>query len=155
MTRHEFVSEAEALAPSLRRIALSIVHSEHDAQDAVQQVLLSVWERRDRVDRARFKAYLTRTVINACRDVQRARMRSIPMDEMPECAWEPPDTSLRDAVNALEEKLRTPLLLHYMEGYSQHEIAKALRLSLPQLKSRMFRARRKLRAMLSQEATKE
>ena len=152
MTKQEFVSEAEALAPSLRRIALSIVHSEHDAQDAVQQALLRVWERREWVDATRFKAYLTRTVINACRDVQRTRMRSVPMDTMPECAYEPPDTALRDAVNALEEKLRTPLLLHYMEGYSQREIARALSLSLPQLKSRLFRARRKLRAMLSEEA---
>ena len=152
MTKQEFASEAEALAPSLRRIALSIVRSEHDAQDAVQQALLRVWERRERVDAARLKAYLTRAVINACRDVQRARMRSVPMDAMPERAVEPPDTALRDAVESLEEKLRTPLLLHYMEGYSEREIAKALSLSLPQLKSRMFRARRKLRAMLSQEA---
>ena len=152
MTKQEFASEAEALAPSLRRIALSIVRSEHDAQDAVQQALLRVWERRERVDPARLKAYLTRAVINACRDVQRARMRSVPMDAMPERAVEPPDTALRDAVESLEEKLRTPLLLHYMEGYTEREIARALSLSLPQLKSRMFRARRKLRAMLSEEA---
>ena len=152
MTKQEFASQAEALAPSLRRIALSIVRSEHDAQDAVQQALLGVWERRERVDAARLKAYLTRSVINACRDVQRARMRSVPMDAMPERAYEPPDTALRDAVGALEEKLRTPLLLHYMEGYSEREIMAALSLSLPQLKSRMFRARRKLKAMLSQEA---
>ena len=152
MTKQQFASEAEALAPSLRRIALSIVHSEHDGQDAVQQALLRVWERHEWVDATRFKAYLTRAVINACRDVQRTRMRSVPMDAMPERAYEPPDTALRDAVNALEEKLRTPLLLHYMEGYSQREIARALSLSLPQLKSRMFRARRKLKAMLSQEA---
>lgn len=155
MTKQEFASEAETLAPSLRRIALSIVRSEHDAQDAVQQALLRVWERRERIDAARLKAYLTRAVINACRDVQRARMRSVPVDAMPERAAEPPDTALRDAVEALEEKLRTPLLLHYMEGYTEREIAKALSLSLPQVKSRMFRARRKLRAMLSEEAKEE
>ena len=155
MTREEFASEAEALAPSLRRIALSIVRSEHDAQDAVQQALLSVFVKHERLDAARFKAYLTRAVINACRDVQRERMRSVPVEAIPEAAWEPPDTALRDAVNALPEKLRTPLLLHYMEGYSQQEIARALRLGLPQLKSRMFRARRRLRAMLSQEATRQ
>ena len=155
MTKQEFASEAEALAPSLRRIALSIVRSEHDAQDAVQQALLRVWERRERVDPARLKAYLTRAVINACRDVQRARMRNVPMDAMPERAVEPPDTALRDAVESLEEKLRTPLLLHYMEGYTEREIARVLSLSLPQLKSRMFRARRKLRAMLSEEAKEE
>ena len=80
MTKQQFASEAQALAPSLRRVALSIVHSEHDAQDAVQQALLGVWERRERVDASRLKAYLTRAVINACRDVQRARMRSVPVE---------------------------------------------------------------------------
>ena len=152
MTKQRFASEAEALAPSLRRIALSIVHSEHDAQDAVQQALLRVWERRESVDEARLKAYLTRAVINACRDVQRARMRSVPRETMPERAYEPPDTALRDAIDALPENLRTPLLLHYMEGYSEREIATALRLTIPQLKGRLFRTRRKLRAML-EEAT--
>lgn len=63
MTKQQYASEAEALAPSLRRIALSIVHSEHDAQDAVQQALLSVWERREHVDAARLRPYLTRAVI--------------------------------------------------------------------------------------------
>lgn len=37
MTKKQYGEEAERLAPSLRRIAYSIVHNEQDAQDAVQQ----------------------------------------------------------------------------------------------------------------------
>lgn len=36
MTKKQYGDEAERLAPSLRRIAYSIVRNEHDAQDAVQ-----------------------------------------------------------------------------------------------------------------------
>lgn len=151
MTKQQFCGEAQALAPSLRRIALSIVHSEHDAQDAMQQALLSVWERRDRVDETRLKAYLTRTCVNACRDIQRARRRTVPVERMPEGSYRPQDGALMEAVNSLPEHLRTPLLLHYMEGYKEREIAQVLGLSLPQLKSRMFRARQKLKAMLTEE----
>ena len=145
MTKKQYGEEAERLAPSLRRIAYSIVHNEQDAQDAVQQALLSVWAHRESVEFARLKPYLTRTVINACRDIQRMRQKMIPMQEKP-------DSVLRDAIECLPEEMRIPLLLHYMEGYKLREIAGTLGVSLPQITSRLFRARRLLRDMLEEEA---
>lgn len=150
MTKKQYEDEAERLAPSLRRIAYSIVRNEHDAQDAVQQALLAVWARRECVEFERLKPYLTRAVMNACRDIQRARQKAIPMKEMPEMSYQPPDGVLADAVERLPEELRLPLLLHYMEGYKLAEIAGALGQSLPQVTSRLFRARKRLKRMLEE-----
>lgn len=150
MTKKQYEDEVERLAPSLRRIAYSIVRNEHDAQDAVQQELLAVWARRECVEFARLKPYLTRAVMNACRDIQRARQKAIPMKEMPEMSYQPPDDVLADAVERLPEELRLPLLLHYMEGYKLAEIAGALGQSLPQVTSRLFRARKRLKRMLEE-----
>ena len=150
MTKKQYEDEVERLAPSLRRIAYSIVRNEHDAQDAVQQALLAVWARRECVEFARLKPYLTRAVMNACRDIQRARQKAIPMQEMPEMSYQPPDGVLADAVERLPEELRLPLLLHYMEGYKLAEIAGALGQSLPQVTSRLFRARKRLKRMLEE-----
>ena len=150
MTKKQYEDEVERLAPSLRRIAYSIVRNEHDAQDAVQQALLAVWARRECVEFARLKPYLTRAVMNACRDIQRARQKAIPMKEMPEMSYQPPDGVLADAVERLTEELRLPLLLHYMEGYKLAEIAGALGQSLPQVTSRLFRARKRLKRMLEE-----
>ena len=150
MTKKQYEDEVERLAPSLRRIAYSIVRNEHDAQDAVQQALLAVWARRGGVEFARLKPYLTRAVMNACRDIQRARQKAIPMKEMPEMSYQPPDGVLADAVERLPEELRLPLLLHYMEGYKLAEIAGALGQSLPQVTSRLFRARKRLKRMLEE-----
>ena len=150
MTKKQYEDEVERLAPSLRRIAYSIVRNEHDAQDAVQQALLAVWARRECVEFARLKPYLTRAVMNACRDIQRARQKAIPMKEMPEMSYQPPDGMLADAVERLQEELRLPLLLHYMEGYKLAEIAGALGQSLPQVTSRLFRARKRLKRMLEE-----
>lgn len=150
MTKKQYEDEVERLAPSLRRIAYSIVRNEHDAQDAVQQALLAVWARRECVEFARLKPYLTRAVMNACRDIQRARQKAIPMKEMPEMSYQPPDGVLADAVERLPEELRLPLLLHYMEGYKLAEIADALGQSLPQVTSRLFRARKRLKRMLEE-----
>ena len=150
MTKQQYEDEVERLAPSLRRIAYSIVRNEHDAQDAVQQALLAVWARRECVEFARLKPYLTRAVMNACRDIQRARQKAIPMKEIPEMSYQPPDGMLADAVERLPEELRLPLLLHYMEGYKLAEIAGALGQSLPQVTSRLFRARKRLKRMLEE-----
>lgn len=150
MTKKQYEDEVERLAPSLWRIAYSIVRNEHDAQDAVQQALLAVWARRECVEFARLKPYLTRAVMNACRDIQRARQKAIPMKEMPEMSYQPPDGVLADAVERLPEELRLPLLLHYMEGYKLAEIAGALGQSLPQVTSRLFRARKRLKRMLEE-----
>ena len=150
MTKKQSEDEVERLAPSLRRIAYSIVRNEHDAQDAVQQALLAVWARRECVEFARLKPYLTRAVMNACRDIQRARQKAIPMKEIPEMSYQPPDGMLADAVERLPEELRLPLLLHYMEGYKLAEIAGALGQSLPQVTSRLFRARKRLKRMLEE-----
>lgn len=150
MKKKQYEDEVERLAPSLRRIAYSIVRNEHDAQDAVQQALLAVWARRECVEFARLKPYLTRAVMNACRDIQRARQKAIPMKEMPEMSYQPPDGMLADAVERLPEELRLPLLLHYMEGYKLAEIAGALGQSLPQVTSRLFRARKRLKRMLEE-----
>ena len=150
MTKKQYEDEVERLAPSLRRIAYSIVRNEHDAQDAVQQALLAVWARRECVEFARLKPYLTRAVMNACRDIQRARQKAIPMKEMPEMSYQPLDGVLADAVERLPEELRLPLLLHYMEGYKLAEIAGALGQSLPQVTSRLFRARKRLKRMLEE-----
>ena len=150
MTKKQYEDEVERLAPSLRRIAYSIVRNEHDAQDAVQQALLAVWARRECVEFARLKPYLTRAVMNACRDIQRARQKAITIKEITEMSYQPPDGVLADAVERLPEELRLPLLLHYMEGYKLAEIAGALGQSLPQVTSRLFRARKRLKRMLEE-----
>ena len=159
MTKKQYGEEAERLAPSLRRIAYSIVHNEQDAQDAVQQGLLRAWERRETARPEQIRAWLTRIVINECHNIQRRRMRVVPMDELPErAAPEEIDAAageLKSAVDALPEKLRVPLLLRYMERYSEKEIAQTLGVPVTTVKNRLFRARRAVRAELDEEVTFE
>ena len=98
-------------------------------------------------------------VINECHNIQRKRMRVVLMDEMPEMAA-PEDTyeaeaELRSAIDSLPEKLRVPLLLRYMERYSETEIAQTLGVPVTTVKNRLFRARRAVRAKFDEEVTFE
>lgn len=145
-----FTRESSAMLPSLYRVCQSILRAHSDAQDAVQQALLKAWTHRNRAKPESFRAWLMKIAINESRNVQRSRMRIVPVETLPEEAEQiSEDWALREAMAALPEKLRTPLLLKYMEGYSEREIASALSIPVTTVKNRLFRARNALRNALS------
>ncbi|HEC07686.1 MAG TPA: sigma-70 family RNA polymerase sigma factor, partial [Thiolapillus brandeum] len=55
---------------------------------------------------------------------------------------------LRNAIAELPEDYREPLLLQVIHGYSQKEIAAELGISVAGAGTRLFRARKKLRALV-------
>ena len=96
-----------------------------------------------------FDTWLVRILINECKRLCAARRRHpvAPADAGPP----PEDPELGDALKALDEKYRLPIVLHYLEGYSLEEIAWLLRIPAGTVKSRMHAGRRALKAMLEEE----
>ena len=93
-----------------------------------------------------------RILVNECYTLLRQRKKVIPMEELPTRTVDVPgDSPLQAAVRALPETLRTPLLLKYMEGMTEKEVAEALRLPLSSVKNRLFRARKLLKQELNEE----
>lgn len=151
MDETTYIAVSEQYMPSLYRAAYSIVQNRHDAEDAVQQALLNAWKGREKARDGAERAWMMRIVINECYTILRKRQRSIPTDQVPETPVQQADNALYEAVSALPENLRTPFLLKYMEGMSEKEVAAALRLPLPSVKNRLFRARKKLQKELQEE----
>lgn len=147
----QFTQQTMDLTPTLYRLSMSILRHEADCRDAVQQALMKAWAARDRVDPDRFRAYLTRIVVNECRNIQRRRRRVYPVAEMPdtEAVYQPEKSELAEAIQLLPESLRTPLLLFYMENYTEKETARALGITVTAVKNRLFRARRALKQRLT------
>ena len=151
-----YTEVSAALLPSLYRISMSILHSHPDAQDAVQQALLKAWAGRQKAYPTEYRAYLTRITINECRNIQRYRVRVQPTDAFPEeAAPESRNTELWDAIARLPEKLRTVLLLKYMEQYAEREVAQALGISVAAVKNRLYRARKEMQKLFAMEVTFE
>lgn len=141
-----FLREVQAMERTLYRVSRSLLPTWADCADAVQEALRKAWEKRDRVEPGYFRPWLTRIVVNECRNIQRQRRRVIPVAEFPlEKSLPPPDPSLKEAIFALPEKLRLPLLLHYLEGFSVDEVARMLRLPSGTVKWRLSKARESLR----------
>ncbi len=147
MIRDEvFLSEVEACERMLYRICRTILRDDADCCDAVQEALLKAWQHRDRIDESRFRAYLTRILINECRNIGRRRARVVVVESVPEQAVEENSRlEIREALMKLDEAHRLVLVMHYLEGFSLPEIAQTLRIPLGTVKYRISLARRAFR----------
>ncbi len=154
--RQEYERVAQEALPVLYKIAMGILRCDADARDAVQQALLKGWEKKENARPGKFRWYLTRIVINEARNIQRYRMRVFPAEMPPTAVSMPPDyQELYDAIFALPDHLRLPLLLKYVQDFSEKEAAQALGIPVTAFKNRLHRARKALRKALDREVTFE
>jgi RNA polymerase sigma-70 factor (ECF subfamily) len=146
------------------RLAMAILHDERDAEDAVQDACLRVFERiKHYRAESSFETWLTAVVVNVCRDRLRRRQvrHALPLDRFhgqassgdlaETVAGQLRRQTLWSLVNRLQEKYRLPIILHYHEGLSCGEVAEVLALRTTTVYSRLNTARVQLRAMLREE----
>jgi RNA polymerase sigma-70 factor (ECF subfamily) len=154
MTDDEFAQQVTAMTQTLYRICYAQLSQPCDREDAVQETLRKCWQKRGQLRDARYlQTWVIRVLINECHNIQRRQARLRPTDEVPERVnlHQPMgSTRLHDALLSLDEKLRIPLVLHYMEGYPVSDVASALRIPQGTVKTRLRRGREELKKMLMQ-----
>lgn len=137
----------------MHRIALSILTSESDSEDATQESLLRAWMNLGSLKQPQyFETWLVRILINECKRVLRKR-RVHPMAELTETlpAPEPPDRLLWEMIKSVDERYRLPLTLHHVEGYTVEAIAGLLHLPQSTVKWRIHQGKKALLAKLGEE----
>ena len=158
MTRDEFEEGVRQCEDKLFRIAYLSLRNWADCQDAVQEALIKAWLASASLKHAEyFDTWLVRILINVLRDAARRAARHPTLElkgDYPGAEFAPPDPDLAQAIRALDGRLRAPLLLKYVAGYSVGEVARILRITPAQARWRLEQARKKLRASLGdREAT--
>ena len=146
-----FIQEVRAMERTLYRVARSYLPAWEECADAVQEALTKAWAKRGTVSEERFRPWLTRIVINECHNLGRRRKRMTLVEEVQPPPSPAPAPELKDELSALPEKLRMPLLLHYLEGFALEDVAHTLRLPLGTVKSRLHQGRKELRLQLEKE----
>lgn len=151
--------------------AYSMMRNEEEAIDLSQEAWVKAWQRLKQFQgESSFGTWMTRIVINLCLDQlrrhKRQRAESIEaMDEesggverhMPVVAVNPTERLERvelrqridQALGQLSEAHRTAIVLCEFEGMEYKEIAKTMNCSIGTVMSRLFYARRKMAALLS------
>ena len=147
----------------LCRVALRFVNNEQEAEDIVQELFVSIWEKRatQREDLSAVGSYLRRATRNRSLNYLRDRKR-IPVDdgEVPVTIATPDHADgaleqeelrgqIHGAIDALPERCRLVFVMSKIEDMSHKEIAGALDISPKTVENQMTRAYRYLRQWLS------
>ena len=149
MNRDQFAQEVLLQTDRMYRIAYTLLRNDEDCRDAMQEAALRAWEKRHSLREERyFATWLTRILINECRNIQRKRKRLVSIEEIAEPAVQAEDPALAIALQHLPERLRLPLMLHVSEGLSYDEISAVLHLPKTTIAGRIHRAKQQLRKEL-------
>lgn len=129
------------------QVAYSILMNNEDVADAVQDTILSCWEKINKLRQDQyFKAWMLRILINKCNDICRQKKREMPSEILEEQVLEDAvNIEWEEALQLLDEKYRVVVVLYYKEEYSIKEIAKLLHLPGNTVSTRLRRAREKLK----------
>ncbi|WP_105971105.1 RNA polymerase sigma factor [Streptomyces geranii] len=143
-------------APALLGLAVRLLGSQAEGEDAVQDAFLSAWRRLPEFrGQASFGTWTYRIVTNRCLNVLRARRPAVPLEaaaDVPAAEYSTSPariTEARDAVRELREALdllsveqRACWVLRELDGQSYEFIADAVGISQDAVRARVFRARR-------------
>jgi len=131
------------------RVARSRLQCEEDIEDAFQETLIKAYKGIASLRKAEyFKAWLVKILINECNMIFRKRKEVICLDDnIAENIHfeENGDFQVFDIINSLEEDLRLVSLLYFYEDMPQKEIGKLLDIPHGTVRSRIYRAKEKLR----------
>ncbi len=146
------------------RLCLGILGDPHQAEEAAQETFLKAYRALARFQGdAAFRTWLTRIGINHCRDILRCRARRAVfsldaiLDEkkdLPESLVQRPREEpegfarAKEILGLLPEAEREILVMRELEELNYDEIGRVLGLSLDAVKSRLKRARARVRHLL-------
>ncbi len=163
-----FAALYERYAPSLYRLAYSVLLVEQDAEDVLQESMVYAFRNLDRYDpqRGAFRTWLYTITLSRCRNARRRKwlptvaLSSLlnigieppaPVDELPEtrAAWQDVRESLAQALHTLSPRLREAVALRYGHGLTYREMAEIIGCPQKTAESRIRLAHEQLREAMS------
>ncbi len=139
----------------LLNAGLRMLGKKEDAEDAIQLAFMKLFRGLKNFKfQAKLSTYLFRIMFNVCFDLIEKRKRHATRDLDGIERGFSPTTDLRlqleDAISTLPDRMRACFVLFAVEGVKQEEIAEMLELSVGAVKSHVFQAKRKLRAIMAE-----
>ena len=150
-------------------LALRMLGDPQDAMDATQEAFVRAWRGMPGFrGECKLSTWLYRLTMNVCTDMLRKRSRTpeVSLTDEEDAVYDVPDErfcpqtelekkqlrqSVRQGLEKLPDDFRQILLLRELGGLSYAEIAQATDLEPNTVKTRIFRARKKLAAILMRD----
>lgn len=150
-TQQWFCDQVRACETGLYRLAMGLLQNRQDAEDAIQEALCSAYEKLDKLrERDKFRPWLMKILTNTAYDILRRRRPTVALEEVEPWAEEPFEDRLHlwHAVQKLPEDYRAVVILFYYEDMEIRQIGEAMGIGEGTVKTRLFRARQRLKALL-------
>lgn len=159
MTNDSFISAVKRNNQRLYIIALSFTKSHDDAEDILQNVFLKLWKYDGEFENeTHMDKWLTRVCINESKNFIKLPFRAHKSLEYAKEIYifdEPKDYDVFNAVMSLPKKERTVIHLFYYEDMTISDMAKMLEIKESAVKTRLHRARKRLKEILGDEWVNE
>lgn len=157
MTAEEFKDRLLPVKNKLFRFALSLLSNRQEAEDAVQEVYLKMWNMRDQLEKYKSTEALMMTIVkNHCLDkikVKKNKAVTLNPELNHHLSDEPENLSeqfdlidkVKKIIQKLPEQQRTIVHLRDVEGYEFEEVMKITGYDLNYIRVNLSRGRSKIR----------
>ena len=164
MTEKVFQEMVFCHRDSMYRFAKNLLSSEPEAQDAVQSVMLKLWQQKEKLGKmGALKAYAIRAVKNEClnriQQLQTNNRHLAIAGKMQPVMENNTRGNMRQVISkfitGLPTQQKLVILLKDIEEFETHEIAAMLDMEEPAVRTNLARARQKVRDHLQKIETYE
>jgi len=140
----------------LYRMARARLHCAEDIEDVFQETIIKAYKGIFNLRKEEyFKTWIIKIMINESNSLLRKRKKDLSIDNnmIENIPLQESEDSIGifDLINSLEEDLKMVTLLYFYEDMPQKEIAKLLSIPHGTVRSRISRAKEKLRAIVKEE----
>ena len=156
MTKEDFDDAVIRNNQRLFLIALSFSHNQYDAEDIIQNVFMKLWKYdKPFTDKLHIDKWLTVVCINESKNNIKCLFKlnnDLKRDVFDKATFDNENQyDLFNAIMSLQKNERTVIHLFYYEDLKIKEIAKMLKISESAVKTRLNRARNKIKITLGDE----
>jgi len=161
--KEEFQQIVEKYGGKMMALAMNLLHNREDAEDACQEALIKAYRNLESFDSQKnFKNWLYSIVYNRCLDHLRKRRRFLDffkrakrehaLAAFAQTPLPSPEQALTtDILKKLSPKERISLFLWANEGFTSEEASSVLKCSPSTARVYLFKARKKIKALLEKE----
>lgn len=153
-----FGQEYGEIEKSLFLVAFGYLHNTEDARDAVQEAALAAYRKIDTLkNRKYFKTWLTRIVINKCKDFLKSRRYTEELSDDLNifCDLDDGDMEIVDLICHIEKEYALYITLRFYNDMTYDEVAHLLHQPVSTVKQRTAKALEKLKVLLEGDAKDE
>jgi len=154
--KEAFISIINEYIQMMYKVAKTRLSSEEDIGDAIQETILSAYKSICVLkNTSYFKTWLIKILINKCNDIISKNKKVIYVEDYYESIKNEDlldgkesieeNIVFNETLNSIDESYKTVIVLYYVSGFNTREISEILKEKEGTIKSRLSRARQKLK----------